>query len=431
VASISHTETSRNVLDCSHPSLVVSQVTSFPAHFWGEPVALLTVYLHEVFQAVLIATAGSTEAAEGADSTQTAAAAAAREEDAAHAASRGSSALSAGSVTPSASSAHSLVLAPLHHVVTPHTSAFVIAADVRVVLDIMDAPAQEYATWKLAHSAAAAADAHVRAAQQHGNNAAAQQSAQLCGVSNMGNSSSPQCGTAVQSPVKEAAQLPSAEATADRIASSPQQQQQQPGSQSMSVLSVECSDVSAGSSVNASCMQSPGSRSQGEQAAAAAAGTGPGNAGCRSSHDGHLSIMSAVDSSVEQNPAAAAAAARPGRWKSRRTAGDVEAGSSRIGAAAALVSTSAKALLSIPASLASAPGSAAAAAAGPDSSAAAKRRHTTGSRGAIQVKPRQRDFGGTICTLSLLEFACQRRKNLCIVTAAVIVTDRSQATQWQ
>jgi hypothetical protein len=239
-------------------SCAVVQVTSFPAHLWGEPVSLLTVYLHEVFQAVLIATAGSTDAAEGNSSTQAAAAAA--EKNASQATSRGSSALSAGSMTPSASSTHALVLAPLQHIVTPHTSAFVIAADLRVVLDIMDAPAMEYATWKLAHLATAAADVPLRVAQQHGKGASAQQNAQLCGVSNPSNLSSLQGGAAVHmySPVKQEAQLLSGEATTDSIASSPQQQQQQQlGSSSTSALSVECSDISAASIVSPSRMQSP------------------------------------------------------------------------------------------------------------------------------------------------------------------------------
>ncbi|WIA10960.1 hypothetical protein OEZ85_011123 [Tetradesmus obliquus] len=127
------------------------EVASLPAHLIGEPVSLLAVYLHEVYQAVAIATAGGADAAEPESAIDP-------DIDTAQAASRGSSALSAGSVATAVSNAHSLVLAPLHQIVTPHTSAFVIASDLRVVLDIMDAPAEEYFTWKLAHTAAAGLD---------------------------------------------------------------------------------------------------------------------------------------------------------------------------------------------------------------------------------------------------------------------------------
>ncbi|WIA30873.1 hypothetical protein OEZ86_000928 [Tetradesmus obliquus] len=127
------------------------EVASLPAHLIGEPVSLLAVYLHEVYQAVVIATAGGADAAEPESAIDP-------DIDTAQAASRGSSALSAGSVATAVSNAHSLVLAPLHQIVTPHTSAFVIASDLRVVLDIMDALAEEYFTWKLAHTAAAGLD---------------------------------------------------------------------------------------------------------------------------------------------------------------------------------------------------------------------------------------------------------------------------------
>lgn len=344
----------------------------------GEPVSLLAVYLHEVYQAVAIATAGGADAAEPESAIDP-------DIDTAQAASRGSSALSAGSVATAVSNAHSLVLAPLHQIVTPHTSAFVIASDLRVVLDIMDAPAEEYFTWKLAHTGAAAAEAHTRVAQQHDKVALQQSVIQLCDVS-FSSMGSPQGGTAASSPVKEAAQL-QPEQTADGIQLLPQQQHL--GSISVPVFSVECSDISAASSVEHLRMLSPSSRSVAEPAAAAAES---GYSGSLSQQERRLDAMSAVIPGSDSTSAAAAAAgAGPRLRKSRRTAGDVEAGSSRMSAAAALVSTSAKSLLSIPASLASAPGYAAAA--GLDGATGGRRWQRT-SRGAIQVNTRQRDFGG-------------------------------------
>jgi hypothetical protein len=363
-----------------YESFLLSQVSTLPAHLVGEPVSLLTVYLHEVYQAVVIATAGGADA-DAPDSAKEAA------EDTAQAASRGSSALSAGSPLASNSSARSVVLAPLQLTVTPQMSAFVIASDLRVVLDIMDAPADEYVTWKLANLAAAAAEAHTRAAHKQ-EKVVLQQSVQLCNTS-FSKMSSPQGGTAASSPIKEAAQL-QPEDTADSIGLSPQQQQQQQlANASMATFSVECSDISAASSVDHSRMQSPSSRSFGDPAAAVGE-SGQGRSD--SPQDRRLNTMPAIIPGSDSTAAAAAAAGFGPKFRnSRRTAGDVEAGSSRMSAAAALVSTSAKSLLSIPGSLAGAPGYAAAAAA-LDSAAGGRRRHT--SRGAIQVNTRQRDFGG-------------------------------------
>jgi hypothetical protein len=364
------------------------QVATLPAHLVGEPLSLLTIYLHELYQAVVIATAGSADAADSDSATFALPAPQAADSGTAQAASRGSSALSAGSELPSGSSARSIVLAPLQQTVTQQTSAFVIASDLRVVLDIMDAPAEEYAIWKLEHMTTAAAEAHIKAAQQQ-DKAIVQQAVQLSGNS-CSSIGTPVVGTAASSPVKEMAQLRGDEiATVSEL--SPQQQQRQQaqhaGSTSMAAFSVECSDTSAASSIDHPRLQSP--RIVADPAAAAVRESGAG--GSPSQQDRGLATISATVSGSDRP--AAAAGFGTGLRKSRRTAGDVEAGSGRMSAAAALVSTSAKSLLSIPASLASVSGPAAAAGLeGAAAPTAGRRRHT--SRGSIQVNTRQRDFGG-------------------------------------
>lgn len=158
------------------------EVSAFPQHLHGQTMARVAEYLFEVHRAVLLATAGTENAGRGSfRTTQT------------------SSGGSAGAGTdreskpdPTSTSGPEqnttgsrqgvLLLSPLAfgELVTPHTAAFVIAADVRVVLDIMESTPEDFIAWAATQAKGNTPPSHNKQLTKH--SMAYVQPAVSCGV---------------------------------------------------------------------------------------------------------------------------------------------------------------------------------------------------------------------------------------------------------
>lgn len=139
------------------------EVASFPPHMLGEPVAAVTLYLQETHRAIIVATAGSCHESSGLQEISHSKASPAAQDLGTTAATtpegkaqrmlsavvaRKLSSLSEEIAFSNSTISVPLHLAPLQHIITSSTSAFVIASDLRVVLDIMEGSEEDYLQWR-------------------------------------------------------------------------------------------------------------------------------------------------------------------------------------------------------------------------------------------------------------------------------------------
>jgi len=131
------------------------EVSAFPRHLHGQTMAKVAEYLFEVHRAVLLATAGTAAAGRGSfRTTQTSSGGSAwtGTNGESKPAPMGTSTGPERNTTGSRQGV--LLLSPLAfgELVAPHTAAFVIAADVRVVLDIMESTPEDFSAWAAANA---------------------------------------------------------------------------------------------------------------------------------------------------------------------------------------------------------------------------------------------------------------------------------------
>lgn len=397
-SSLYQGEAARPIIAAVLPAVGL-QVASFPAHMVGEPVSAVAVYLQEMYDAILIAAAGSAPAEHASQPTEPRAAAIAAESAATATASPATAASALAEMQPA------VQLAPLQHTITAKTSAYVIASDLRVVLDIMEAPAEEYTTWKADQQEAEVVEGVAVGREKQ------EQLNMLHGLRLQfpeGRSVSPDESYST-SPLAAAVPAES-EATAEDV--------KQPALlQSADVLSSpECEQLQREPFAHSFSIDSPDrhvmhqSFTTSEQVTSAA------------SPQGTLSLAT-VSAMVSWNSSEDRSAMR----QARRTEGEVQAGTGGTSKAAALFSTTAKSLLAtgnIHSATAAAPGHATGV---HEAGAAAKRRH----RGSIHVNtrpnPATRHLGGKCytgcCIASVCVSAphCQCRNTKDVAWAAVQV----------